>query len=96
MPDDHDQVIELAAEKLAERLARQMRQLVPDRLYTREEAAELLGLPRVQTLSDFPPEILPSVHITPGGRGVRYYGRDLLRLIRERRAPGAPPLEGVA
>lgn len=79
--------------EVAVELARQMRQIVPDRLYTREEAAELLGLPRVQTLSEFLPQDLPPVHITPGGRGVRYYGRDLLRLIRERRAQGAKPLE---
>lgn len=95
-PSDHD-LLELAAEKLATKMAAQMRGIVPDRLYSREEAAELLSIQRVQTVGEFPPEILPGVRNTPGGRGVSYWGRDLLRFIRERRAPGAPPpMEDVA
>lgn len=92
-------VLELAAEKLAEKLAERMRGIVPERVYPPEEAAELLGIQsarRGKTIREIPPELLPPVSVTPGGRIVGYYGRDLIRYIRERRGRNAPPLEEVA
>lgn len=89
-------VLELAAERLATLLVREMRGIVPERVYSREDAAELLSMDRPKTLAEFPPEVLPAVPLTPGGRRVGYYGRDLIRFIRERRDPKAPPIEDVA
>lgn len=92
-------VLERAAEKLAERLAHQMRGIVPERVYPPDEAAELIGIQstrRGKTIREIPPEMLPAVSVTPGGRIVGYYGRDLIRYVRQQRDRHAPPIEGVA
>lgn len=67
--------------------------IVPERIYPPEEAAELIGITsarRAKTIREFPPEILPAVPISPNGRRIGYYGRDLIRFIRERRPKHAP------
>ena len=83
-------------ERIAERVARENRSIQPERVYSREEAAELIGVGRAKTLADIPPELLPTTRVTPGGRTVGYYGRDLIRYIRHCRDENAPPLDGAA
>jgi hypothetical protein len=77
-------IIELAAE----RLARMMRGIVPDRVYNPDDAAELIGIEserRGKTIREIPRELLPLVSVTPGGRIVGYHGRDLLNYLEDRK-----------
>lgn len=93
------EILRAVVDRITETLTRQMRGIVPERIYPPEEAAELIGIVserRAKTIREFPPEILPAVPVTPNGGRVGYYGRDLIRFIRERRPRSAPALEDVA
>lgn len=81
---DGERVLELAAEKLA----RSMQGIQPDRVYPPDEAAELIGFRstrRTRTIKDIPRALLPRIPLTPGGRIVGYLGRDLLDYIQGQR-----------
>ena len=89
MSEETRAVVERAAELLAERLARRM--IVPEATYPPARAAWLIGIRsarRAQTIRQIPPELLPYVPITPGGRIVGYLGRDLLAYLEQRRVSG--------
>lgn len=66
-----------------------MEGIVPERIYTPEEAAELIGFRGERagkSIREIPRDLLPLIPITPGGRIVGYYGRDLIGYIESRRA----------
>lgn len=91
-------LVERLLERTAAELADRMEQIVPERVYPLDRAAQLLGNDSQRagkTLTEWPPELLPIVPITPGGGKLGVYGRDLIRLIRELRGPNAPELEKV-
>lgn len=81
-------IVEKIAERVAAELAREMRGIVPDRVYTPDEAAELIGLRsgrRGKTIKSIPKELLPPIPILPSGRTYGYSGRDLLAYIADQR-----------
>lgn len=83
---------------LAERIARKMAGIVPERVYSPEEAAHLLGMhadTASKRLKELPPEVLPTVPTSPKGKLKGYYGRDLIRYIHSRRDPRGPELDAA-
>ena len=83
-----EQAIERIINLAAERLARMMRGIVPDRVYSPDDAAELIGIEserRGKTIREISKKLLPPISITPGGRIVGYLGRDLLFYLEERK-----------
>lgn len=92
LPDD-------ALDVLAEKIAARMQGIVPERVYPPDDAARLIGLTgdrAGRTIREFPDDVLPAVPVTPGGKGKGYYGRDLIRFIRERRPVNSPSLDDAA
>ena len=80
--------IEQMLNAVADRLAWRMTGIVGDRVYTPEQAAELIGIDstrKAKTIREIPRELLPDVPVTPGGRTVGYLGSDLLAYVRSRR-----------
>lgn len=87
-----EQTIELLIERSARKLALLMRGIVPDRVYSPDDAAELIGLTssrRAKTIREIPAELLPFVRVTPLGGRVGYLGRDLLRYVEQQRHTSA-------
>lgn len=83
-----DAALAALMEQVAEKVARDMRGIVPDKVYPPDEAAELIGLRsvrRAKTIRSISPKLLPYVKITPEGGRIGYLGRDLLRYLEERR-----------
>lgn len=60
----------------------------PMRVYTAEEAGNLLGFTRWQTIYEIPECELPKCRIGPARRSVRYFGADLLAYLK-----GVDPLD---
>lgn len=93
-----ENLVELIVERAADKLARAMRGIVPDRVYPPDEAAELIGYRGVRgskSIREIPRSLLPLIPVTPGGRIVGYIGRDLLRYIEQRRQAATKELERV-
>lgn len=85
-------------DELADKLAQRMAGIVHERVYPPDEAARLLGMyaeTAGKRLKELPPEVLPTVPISPGGKLKGYYGRDLIRYIRSRRDPRGPELDAA-
>lgn len=65
-----------------------MHGIIPNQLYTPDEAAQLLGLKskrRTKTLGAVRPSELPVVWVGPNGGVKRYLGQDLVSYIEKRR-----------
>lgn len=62
--------------------------IVPTRVYTAEEAADVLGLSRKQTMFEIPEAELPRRRIGPRRGATRFLGCDLLRYVL-----GLPPCD---
>lgn len=82
------EAIEQIIQRTAELIARDMRGIVADRVYSKEEAAELIGFrtergPR--SILEIPRKLLPVIALTPGGRNLGYLGRDLLKYVADQR-----------
>lgn len=80
-------VLELAeriAEKLATKLLEKTRGIIPERVYTPEEAAELIGFRcgrRGKTIKEI--KSIPYIEVIPGSRKRGYRGSDLIRYLDE-------------
>ena len=79
------------AKEIANQLEALTRGIIPERVYTPEEAAELCGWrdPKPsnpgKSFRESTRGRLPAVRLTPRGQRMGYYGRDLIRFIEEQR-----------
>lgn len=86
-----EQLRERIAQLAAEKIARDMRCIMPTRMYSPDDAAELLSIEserRGKTIREIPQKLLPLVPLTPGGRLVGYLGSDLLAYIDAQKRAG--------
>jgi hypothetical protein len=91
-----DSAIQRLIKETAQAIADRMAGIVETRVYTAERAAELIGLEserRAKSIRKIPPELLPFVHITPGGGRIGYLGRDLLRYLEQQRRTRSDGME---
>lgn len=79
------EAIELIIQRTAEKLARDMRGIVPNRGYSPEHAAELVGC----TVSELHRDC-PHIRLTPGGRVKAFWGSDLIAYSRTRNPTPEP------
>lgn len=92
---DESQVVEEIIARTVAAIARDMRGIVPERVYPPDEAAELIGFRSVRrgkTLREIPAELLPPVPLTPGNGLWGYLGRDLIAYIEAQRMKANPQL----
>lgn len=96
---DEQFIVRQLVEEIAERVARRMCGIVPERVYPDDEAAELIGYRSArgpQNLREVEPELLPRTPISPNGRVVGFLGRDLLAYIELQRSKANPHLRKVS